>query len=94
MKSKNDILDSLIEIVVYSLIQWILISGLMTNRTSWYGFMFLVLSVFFHNSIFYNLKSRFKNKKILIYTFISLNMVFSVLFFIFLGYFQISLSTL
>lgn len=94
MKSKNDILDSLLEVVAYSLIQWILLSGLTTNRTSWYGFMFLFLSVFFHISIYYNLKSRFINKKILIYTFISLNMVFSILLFILLGYFQISLTTL
>ncbi len=91
MKSKNDILDSFIEVVIYSLIQWILISGLMTNRASWLGFMFFFLSIFLHTSIFSNLKMRFTNKKILIYTFISLNMVFSVLFLLLLGYFEIKL---
>ena len=94
MKSKNNILDNLIEVVVYSLIQWLLISGLMTNRTSWLGLMFLFLSMFFYNSIFYNLKVRFNDKKILKYTFIMLNIVFSVLFLCLFGYFEISLYPL
>ena len=87
-------IETIMEVVFYSLFQWIVISGSLSNRGSFLGFFFFYLSVSLFINFYMKTSEKFKERKRVFVLLMILLLVLTPLYAYFFGYFDIQLLPL
>lgn len=90
MKYSISKIDLLFDLIMYSIIQWILISGLASNKPGLIGYFFLMLSMLIYLKIFLDIKKLTNSKLKSILLLLSCIIITFMCAFIW-GYFEIKL---
>lgn len=91
MKSINAKLEIMAELIVYSLLFWILTSGSTSNRGTFLGFVFFALSMFVTMTIWQKISERIPHSKAKVILVMLLFIALSVAYPLLWGYFDIKM---
>jgi len=61
-------METIMEVVFYSLVQWIVVSGSFSNRGSLLGFFFFALSMYLYIDFYMKQAKNSKKEKVLLYS--------------------------
>jgi len=82
------------EVVLYSLVQWIVVSGSFSNPGSLLGFFFFALSMYLYMNFYMKTSEKFKERKSVIVFLMIFFIVLTPAYAYFWGYFDIQLLPL
>lgn len=91
MKSINAKLEIITSVLVYSLLLWILISGMVSNPATLLGFVFFILSSFVVMNMWEKLKEKITHSKFKIMLIMLIFLVLSIVYALIWGYFEIQI---
>ncbi|HSR03365.1 MAG TPA: hypothetical protein VLM88_02095 [Proteiniclasticum sp.] len=87
-------IETIVEVVLYSLLQWVLGSGSFSNPGSFLGFFFFSLSMYLYIDFYMKTSEKFKERKSIIVLLMILYIVLTLSYAYCWGYFDIQLLPL